>query len=489
MNSVIENLKNKLNTSSIKDYSEAMKIIDFSADIQDTSILSQELLREIIQEFPANDSVKISILNDADDAIIISNESGELRVSNLDDFEAETAILKCHIEKEITDNNHLNIYCYEKFCDSLKDKSLIEIISMFAYLLMNREFIIFDIMDSNILFSTKSFVFKGNTIVGNWVSSYREERITLVRENSNFRNMSIYNVLPEDFSFEHKNENNKLENIFGKIECLLSMIYIANDAEIKQNTLKIRISGQRNIDMECLLNEVEYNKEVIKIYNWIYNGGNVADKAVIARNILSLHCKFADLLHIDEKTFSSIQSNYTIYQKENVDKYLELKNIIAEKINEMIEKTNELALSVPNGIKNNILAVFSFLFTVVLANVVSDAPLTNVFTRDITVIFEIVLVSSFVFLAYTLYETNYKIKKMELGYEKLKENYEDIFDETELQDIFKNDSFEHDIIKEIKKIRNATVVLWIILIILGIIVIEIISSSSTFDIIFKYIKG
>lgn len=70
---------------------------------------------------------------------------------------------------------------------------------------------------------------------------------------------------------------------------------------------------------------------------------------------------------MDGKTFSSIQSNFNLYQKDNVDRYLSLKNEVGKSVTEIIEKTSELTFDIPNGMKNNILAVFSFLFTVILA--------------------------------------------------------------------------------------------------------------------------
>lgn len=487
LNFIIENMLIKLNVPSINDYAEGMKIIDFSLTVNDTRVLSEQVLHDIISSFPSVDKVKISLINEAGDTVVISNQNCPSCIDDLDYFEDGDTVLKCHVEKEITEDNHLNVYDYDKFCLWVNERKILEVISMFSNLLIEHDYIVFDILDNNILFSTKTFEFKGNTIVGNLLNEYRDERLSIVRENSNFRNMSLYPVLPEDFSFEHKNSNNLLQDVFEKIECLLSMAYIANDTEINDEVMKVRISGQRNVDMQCSINAIEYNKELIKIYNWIYNGGNATDKAVIARNILSLHCRYADLLHIDEKTYSSIQSNYMLYQRENVDKYLDLKNLVAQNINETIEKASELALSIPNGIKNNVLAVFTFLFTVILANIVSDAPLTNIFTRDITAIFEIILGASFVFLAYTLYETNYKISKIKRGYVKLKENYEDVFDVVELQEIFREDNFEETTIKEIKAQRNIATSIWIVLIIVGFILVECISSSPTIEIICKAI--
>ena len=109
--------------------------------------------------------------------------------------------------------------------------------------------------------------------------------------------------------------NNRLSDIFARIETLLAICYIANEAEIiDDDKIAVKITGQRNINMEIDIKDIIPNKEIIKIYNWIYNGGNTMDKAIIARNIISLHCRYSSLLDLDGKTYSSIQSNFNLYQ-------------------------------------------------------------------------------------------------------------------------------------------------------------------------------
>ena len=68
--------------------------------------------------------------------------------------------------------------------------------------------------------------------------------------------------------------------------------------------------------------------EFYKIYRWIFQDSNEYDKIELTRHVISIHCKYSDILNIDEKTFLSIKSNYNIYLKENVDKYIELKNLV-----------------------------------------------------------------------------------------------------------------------------------------------------------------
>ena len=82
--------------------------------------------------------------------------------------------------------------------------------------------------------------------------------------------------------------------------------------------MKLQIMGQRSVDYVCRLNEITGNQVLYKIYDWIYSGGSSIDKAIIARNIICLHCKYEPLLNLDEKVLSSIQSNYNLYLKDNV---------------------------------------------------------------------------------------------------------------------------------------------------------------------------
>ena len=68
-----------------------------------------------------------------------------------------------------------------------------------------------------------------------------------------------------------------------------------------------------------------------------------------------------------------------------------------------------------------------------------------------------------------------------MGFDKLKNNYKDVFDEEELKELIGEDSFKNEIITKIKKQRNWAIVAWIILLIILLLVVEMISSDSTAD--------
>lgn len=62
--------------------------------------------------------------------------------------------------------------------------------------------------------------------------------------------------------------------------------------------------------------------------------------------------------------------------------------------------------------KTNLLAILGFLFSVILANIVSDQPLDNIFTKDITILSEIVLIASFGYLLLAINSQNMNYKSI-----------------------------------------------------------------------------
>lgn len=67
--------------------------------------------------------------------------------------------------------------------------------------------------------------------------------------------------------------------------------------------------------------------------------------------------------------------------KDNVGQYLELKNKVAEFISDIVSRTGEYATELLDKFKANVIAIFGFLFTVVIAGIVSDQPLNNILQR------------------------------------------------------------------------------------------------------------
>ena len=193
-----------------------------------------------------------------------------------------------------------------------------------------------------------------------------------------------------------------------------------------------------------------------------------------------MHCKYIPITEIDDKVMASIQSNYNLYLKDNVKEYLELKNKVAEFITETVSKTGEYAMSLLEKFKSNLIAIFGFMFTVILANIVSDQPLDNLFTKEITILVECVLVGSFVYLLICYVQSKYEIGKVYESYGQLKQNYKEILTEEDLSEIFEGDRIFNEMKNTIKHSQKLYLSMWIAFLIIAILVVEMLSNHPTY---------
>lgn len=241
--------------------------------------------------------------------------------------------------------------------------------------------------------------------------------------------------MPEDFYAEVDFNGNPLSRLFKQISSALSLAYLSTNSSILCEELRIQITGQRNMDYSVQLSDITPNDELYRIYHWIFTDGNVVDKALLARNSISSHCKLTGISNLDGRTFASIQANYNLYLKDNVAKYIELTNAMAGFIQESTNNVSECISQLLGNLKSNILAVMSFVFTVVLANIVSGQPIENIFTFQIKIIMYIVFIGSLVYYFISVAEVIYKKRKMVKQYDDLIAHYEKVLPNEEIEQI------------------------------------------------------
>lgn len=459
---------------------ERVKIVEsrFVAEVH--AFPSYDELRALLGLVPERDTLKLDFTTDSDDVLSISSKSD----CTIADY---TAFLDCvtdettvngsiSIEKKVKDN-FFSIYDFSAFSSDLKQLSISQVLSAFSLLLKGNEYLFFDLFEQNVFFTTNTMAFVSSEKSVSRREIFRSKRLQSCRETSYFLNSNEYALLPDDFDININFEGNPLSELFDKISMLLSLIYISTTSSLHDNDLKIQINGQRNIEATINISELKTNKEFLKIYQWIYTDGNAVDKAIIAHNIISLHCRYIGLFDMDEKTFASIQSNYKLYLKNNVNQYLELKNKLAEFIIEVVSKTGDFATIIWGNFKTNLLALLGFMLTVVLANIVSDQPLQNIFNKDITALIELILVGSIIYLIICLSEAIYKLKKTKNSYYALKKNYDSVLSDIELQEVFQKDNLFNNTEKTVIRGIIGYTIMWVLFLIISFVVLENISSA------------
>lgn len=457
---MLEKIENKISGLIEK---ESRKIYEASFSFLAEKHLDYCELMGIMHNVPARDNIRIYLVAENDEQFTINRDTREEDYHNFigELLEDEIISAKIEINKSIKDNR-FSVYCFYQFAKDLNSLSIEEALSAFSLLLNESEgYIIFELFDNNNIFYTKTMFF---TSAGNYeikTEFYREKRLQDCRETSYFYNQDVYELLPDDFKIIVGYEGNPLTVLFWKLETILSLCMLASNSSIQQENLRLQIMGQRSVEFSYNLKELEGNPILYKIYDWIYSGGSSIDKALIARNIICLHCKYESIQHLDENVLAAIQSNYNLYLRENVTQYLELKNKVAEFISGIVAKTGEYATELLDKFKTNLIAIFGFLFTVVIANIVSDQPLTNIFTRDITAILEFVLAGSSVYLFISYKQSKYQMKKVYDSYVELKKSYAQVLTDDDIEECFQNDKTISDMKKIINKSQKIYLAIWI----------------------------
>lgn len=483
-----------INEAVIQDFSvsERMKVYEasYKFDIKDAP--AYDYFQKILENISVRDQVKIT-LQDCNERVfdfskhLVTEDAYTRYIS--DTLDDEIVDVRIRIDKKVKER-HFSIYNFREFANDILSLSLEEVMISFSNLFKeSTSMLIFDVYSSIPMFATKTMFFMPHDAGDVNTEFNRVQRIEVCKETAYFYNFDVYEILPDDFKIDINYTNNPLDKIFQRISTLLSIGFIATSATIDDGQIKGIVSGQRTVDYSCNIDDLSYNPVLYGVYNWIYTDGNAIDKAIIARNVISLHCKYSAIVDIDNKVMSSIQSNYNLYLKENVKEYLELKNRVAEFISEILSKTGEYATILLDKFKSNIIAIFGFLFTVILANIVSDQPLDNIFTNDITIILECILGGSFVYLIICYLQSKYEIEKVYYSYEQLRKNYDEILPEDDLHEIFGNDELLNEMKLTIQKSGRTYLVMWVIFLIVLFVIIERISQEPTYIKIVEFIKN
>lgn len=431
-----------------------------------------------IRDIPDRDKIKIYLVSEGEDTLHLDENMEDEYIQFLDSLDDDEIVdVNLTIDKKIV-NGYLSIYCFEKFAEDINSLPIDKALNVFSGFMKEAgNVMVFELFDCRDIFYTKTMFFlaAGSRTLSSTFD--RTKRLSECRENAYFYNQDNYELLPDDFKIEVGYEGNPLGELFLKLETILASCLLASNSFIQDGNLKLQIMGQRSVEYNDALENIQGNNNLYKIYDWMYSGGNIIDKAIIARNIICLHCKYEVLLNIGSEVMSSIQTNYNLYLKDNVTQYLELKNKVAEFISDIVSRTGEYATEMLDKFKANLLAIFGFLFSVILANIVSDQPLDNIFTRDITIISEIVLGASFVYLFISYLQSKCELQKVYDSYDKLKDSYREVLTEEDIRECFQNDTIKTEMEEEINKSIRRYLVAWGVFLVILLIAVEYMSNA------------
>lgn len=460
--------------------SERLNTVETSFDIKFQDFPVKEELLYIFTILPTRDTLELTLKNYSGDIIQITNSQVEdCDISKLTDGLSpdDDISVSVRIDKNIL-GNKFSIYDFDSFSNDLVKRETVEVMKWFSACLNGIDFLRFEVFDYDISFSTRTLAFESNNYAIFTPKVNRLQRLRSCKENSCFYNMNNYELIPDDFILEGiLRAGESLKSLFGKLATILSLIYVVSYSSIDDNSLNLQINGQRTTNQTKPLNSIEENDKWISIYNWIFTDGNPTDKMLITHNVMSLYCKYQSFFNPNETMFEAIKTNYNLYLRTNVSQYLNMKRDIGEFIQNIVTQVGDYVLSILGKFKANLIAIFVFLFTVVLTNIGKKQNWGDIFTRHTIYIIELFVMGSIVYMVICIVETIYQLDKVQNGYEELKKNYEDVLSDLEIKEAFQEDKLFDGAKKSTKRGLIVWSVVWGAILLLCIFVIEFLTTN------------
>lgn len=290
----------------------------------------------------------------------------------------------------------------------------------------------------------------------NLISS--RNKACLFYENKN------YPLIPEDFDISPSFEHAGIADLFNTLKLAFSIIFLADITSLDDKTLTATIKGYRHVIGTIQLDgskDAEIAAAYHEIYQWAYVDGSITDKLGIARNLLSIHIVGNALRSLQDGSMPAIISNYSIYLKDSVKQYIEIKNKLSDQIQKQSEKASEMVKSIGSYLKASIFSVYSFVITTFIIRSMSKTSPDGLFSNDIYIVFIMFIFLSIGTLIYAYKEAEAELCRFESIYESFKSRFDDLLSKSDRDRILQNDKEYKRDVAYIKKSRKRAVYLWL----------------------------
>ena len=422
---------------------------------------------------PTRDVLSISIFDsdeeDSDIALSYNTSSGNWG-EFVDEFEnvdkSGTRYIKIHISKKTNEDCH-SIYNHNLFCAYLESCQPFSLIGLLSDLSDSSPHV-FEWQDDKLPpFASSKFQFCGKgkkiTTISSTKTITERERCVNKAKFLCSSTCIVDNMLPDDL-IPIVREDNFLTELFNNLSTLYTLCFLLDHSYVDNNALQYKLNGLKSvfghIDFSQSIDD-ETSNTVRRIYEWGYQGGDIDDKILIIRNILSLNLD-QNSFSIHPNTFEAILSNYKIYQKENVRQYLDLRNNIVRDIRKYQESILHAIDNFEDTFKKISITLLSFFFISLILSILSFSLSSNRHIPDAVILccIAITLVS---FIYYKkerrwLWE---RIEHLEENFKENKKYFEDLLGKEELKNFFDDsgDSEKADVKYREKKINEFSI-LW-----------------------------
>lgn len=461
-------IMNSINSQTLKSYldfskdKDLFKKIDISENFDECKInIALPSIEEFLTNINSNDykSFFATIFNFIDNSdtikININDDIETLESFNTIEeisqfaYQFDRSNKEGFLEIVMNKNSHeyTTIYFMDNFIDFLnKTENISFIFELFEK--HNNKFKVLSEQDFNI--KTNSFYFSSPQNFDPLVifENKNEEKLKKINENCHFGNAALIKFLPEDFYYKFNDSfsNLNFKNLFERLSMALLLRVFSDVSEFNENKLIYKMFGYKTIQHQYDLISIKTNflNDYYQSYSDLFfDNSNFIDKIGLARNVISLHTVNQDFTNIKGDIYSSIKSNYNIYLKENIKKYIDLKNKITDKLFAISNSFDNLVDEFSKSFKSSFYTLSTIFLSLILLKLIKgNSSHTQIFTFEVYLFLVAVLFAMYLFKKYVLFELSQKQARLFEQYEQLKNQYISLLDKSDLDELLMYDNFK-----------------------------------------------
>ncbi|MDH0646727.1 hypothetical protein N5D48_09620 [Pseudomonas sp. GD03858] len=435
-----------------------------------------EALAEVLEEINSRDSFTLAFTPRSSETSFSLSSRDPVKIEEFyqnlkfwnDAFGSLSGSLKLRIGK-VAQRKTLSIYSLSAFAEYLCNGSPAEVIGKLFNLAKTAYYL--ESSELNQLTKSSLLCFGPKLATDNYPTnpepSYKSKHIELrSKACSVYANIDT-NFIPSDFVFDKSILGHPLSETFDRLSLICCLMALSDITKIDSSgeiaytvkgytTEKLSITNLSDVDTSSI-------HQYLAVYQWAYTEGNIIDKLGICRNLLTIHATDGKLLKLKEGWLESITSNHSIYLKDNLKQYIDLKNKLSEQIQKGSEKASDIAKNITNYLRTSIFSLTSFLFSAFLVRTLAKptAAEPSIITPSVYWLFLLIAGISLAILAYALAETNAEKIRYIKSYKAFKSRYTDLLSKEDISFIFNNDKDFNRDINYIKRTRKKSVILWL----------------------------
>lgn len=427
----------------VSEYTETLRMLKCTCTIGEVEV-SEEVEAE--PDLGLNNRDYISIHLDADDGLLASympanGNNWQDFIDAVKDNDAEENVkLVINISKEI-EQGRVSLYDTEAFASHLEEKGYEAILHEFDQEIGLSDRLCIEVQHENFIpWQTRQVAFvslNGNTpeLIAEGLDKIEEKQGKICTTN-----FHVNHITPNTFLvIGGRQDNNRLQQAFQKCAQMMCLYFLFDQLNVSRQGIVYKMIGLKTLSGTiegATIGTTLLNSQSADLYtgifNWLYDGGNIYDKATIARNVLSLNIA-EDTLLLSKQTLEAVISNFNIYEKENVKQYIEVKNKVTDTVGKMQKDIIGAIDDYIGGFLKIMTANLTFFLTTIIIRVfATNIDDDIIFPIPIFVLSYCLLLISLFYLLYCRNDATKRRNLKETHFELLKERYKEILGDLEL---------------------------------------------------------